>query len=279
MTQTNDITYPAFAKLLKFWRTSYGYSQEALSASVGVSTRHLSFLETGKSNPSRVLVVDLATEFKLSMRDTSNMLVAANFNPIDSKLIVGAEKENYYLDKAMQLSLGVIKGTPASIADACGNIICVNRDWVYFHTVWNTDFISGEGSNTFQQYLSASGLGNYLTHFDNVASALLLTLQQEILLTEDEAAQKTFEKILSYPGIPKNWQQLGAKVPYNHSFRMDLNHPTTGLASFVVVNNTMGATPYVSKPRRVMSCLHQISGHNEIDQDVYDALSHPLMID
>ena len=279
MTETNDVTHPAFARLLKFWRASYGYSQEALSASVGVSTRHLSFLETGRSNPSRVLVVDLATEFKLSMRDTNNMLVAANFNPVDSKLIVGAEKENYYIDKAMALTLSVVKDTPAAISDACGNIIRVNRDWVYFHTFWQTEFVNGSCNNTYQLYLSDKGLGNHLMHWDHVASALLLTLQQEILLTDDKDAQQILDDILSYPGIPKNWQKIGATVPYNHSFRMDLNHPLGGAASYIAVNNTMGATPYVSKPRRIMSCLHPINKHDDIDQDLYNSLSHPLMID
>lgn len=279
MTETRDTGNLAFARLLKFWRTSFGYSQEALSASVGVSTRHLSFLETGRSNPSRVLVVDLATEFKLSMRDTNNLLVAANFNPVDSKLIVGAEKENYYTDKAMALSLRAVTGTPACIADAFGNIMLVNRDWVYFHSFWSTRFIDGSCTNTYQLYLSEQDLGNHLTHWEQVASALLLTLQQEILLSDDDSAKQLFETILRYPRIPKNWQKLGAAVPYNHSFKMDLNYPKGGLDSYIAVNNTLGATPYVSKPRRIISSLHRISQHDDIDMDRYNALSHPLMVD
>ncbi|WP_423828187.1 helix-turn-helix domain-containing protein [Sphingomonas oleivorans] len=70
-----------FGDLLRQWRVSRRLSQMDLALEAGVSTRHLSCVETGKARPSRELVAVLAGALEIPMRDCNALLVAAGFAP------------------------------------------------------------------------------------------------------------------------------------------------------------------------------------------------------
>ena len=66
---------------LRDWRTRRRMSQLDLALEAGVSARHLSFLETGRSRPSRDMVLRLCEELSVPMRDRNGLLLAAGFAP------------------------------------------------------------------------------------------------------------------------------------------------------------------------------------------------------
>src|SRR5690242_1603772 len=68
--------------LLREWRTHRRLSQLELSNRAGVSTRHLSFVENGRAQPSRELLLHLARALDVPMRDTNRLLIAAGFAPV-----------------------------------------------------------------------------------------------------------------------------------------------------------------------------------------------------
>jgi transcriptional regulator with XRE-family HTH domain len=69
----------AFGGLLRAWRSERGQSQLSLAMRTGVSSRHLSFLETGKSSPSREMVLALAGALEIPLRERNALLHAAGF--------------------------------------------------------------------------------------------------------------------------------------------------------------------------------------------------------
>jgi transcriptional regulator with XRE-family HTH domain len=71
--------------VLREWRLRRRMSQLDLACEADISTRHLSFLETGRSQPSRDMVLHLAERLDLPLRDRNAMLVAAGFAPIYSE--------------------------------------------------------------------------------------------------------------------------------------------------------------------------------------------------
>lgn len=267
----------SFARFLKFWRKTFGYSQEALSAEVGISTRHLSFLETGRSKPSRQLVIDFATFFKLSGRDTNNLLVAADFLPQDSSTLAHTEGENSYLGKMLDLALNNLDNTPACIQDGYGNVVQCNREWIVFNRYWNTGFLDGSCVNTYHLYCSERGIRPYLKDWENIASALLLNFQQEILFTDNKQAQQALDDLLALDDIPSDWQHRGANTSYNHSIKLELSAPGKDTQHYVVTNNTIGATHYVSEPRLLITCLNRIDAKFESDYFIGEDIYHPLM--
>ena len=68
-------------ELIRFWRTRRGLSQLELSLDANVSTKHLSFVETGRSSPSRQLLVHLAQHLDLPITERNRLLLAGGFAP------------------------------------------------------------------------------------------------------------------------------------------------------------------------------------------------------
>jgi len=76
---------PHFGRLLRRWRSTRAVSQLDLALVAGVSTRHLSFLETGRSAPSREMIVRLAAALDLPPHARNALLEAAGFAPPPSR--------------------------------------------------------------------------------------------------------------------------------------------------------------------------------------------------
>ncbi|ROS01602.1 DNA-binding XRE family transcriptional regulator [Sinobacterium caligoides] len=275
----HDLSTPvkknAFGRLLKLWRNTRNMSQEELSLEVGVSSRHISFLETGRSNPGRKLVGQIAEVFKLSTRDRNNLLVAAGFTQTE---LEADQRQHHLITKTLQLTLSGLDPTPACASDAYGNIIMVNRAWVRLYQRYGIDLSSDGRINSYHLYFSNKGLKPYLVGWDDIACALLMNLQQEVLLTDDARALDILEELLNYPDIPENWQRRSDQIGYQHSFRVSLR-ALDGLSTeeLVCVNHTVGATPFISEPRIIISSFHRTDGLPIEGTEELSAIDHPLL--
>src|SRR4029077_14593424 len=77
--------------LLKEWRLRRRLSQLGLACEAGISTRHLSFIETGRSQPSREMVLHLAEQLVVPLRERNELLLAAGYAPAYSEKPLGDE--------------------------------------------------------------------------------------------------------------------------------------------------------------------------------------------
>ena len=77
---------PALGPLLREWRAARRLSQLDLALAADVSARHLSFVENGKSQPSRDMVVRLADALEMPLRERNALLMAAGFAPACGKI-------------------------------------------------------------------------------------------------------------------------------------------------------------------------------------------------
>src|SRR3954466_206190 len=77
--------------LLREWRTRRRISQLELSSETGASTRHLSFIETGRARPSRDMVMRLAEFLELPLRERNSLLLAAGYAPEYAQTPLSAE--------------------------------------------------------------------------------------------------------------------------------------------------------------------------------------------
>ena len=96
-----------FPALLKHWRTRRGLSQLDLAIAADVSARHVSFLETGRAQPSREMVLRLGATLNMPLRDQNAMLRAAGF-------------EDEFPEPSVQ------DGLPAPIAQAIERMLAVH---------------------------------------------------------------------------------------------------------------------------------------------------------
>jgi transcriptional regulator with XRE-family HTH domain len=113
-------------ELIRFWRTRRGLSQLELSLDASVSTKHLSFVETGRSAPSRQLLVHLAQQLDLPIAERNRLLLAGGFAP---PYLEGPYDGDVMrpLRESLARLLAAHEPNPALIVDGLWNLIEANR--------------------------------------------------------------------------------------------------------------------------------------------------------
>src|SRR5262245_9908314 len=115
-----------FGRLLREWRTRRRISQLGLAVEAGVSSRHVSFIETGRSQPSREMVLMLARVLEVPLRDRNDLLVAAGYaamyraTDLDSPVLEQARR-------ALDFMLRQQEPYPAIVVDRCWTILKANN--------------------------------------------------------------------------------------------------------------------------------------------------------
>ena len=132
-----------FAALLKYWRNHRGMSQLDLSLVAEVSARHISFLETGRSNPSPEMVLLLASTLDVPMRDTNAMLRAAGFSehypePSTAGLLDGP------LGMAVATMLDHHEPFPMMVVDRLYNVVRTNDSAIKLFALADVDVEAAE---------------------------------------------------------------------------------------------------------------------------------------
>lgn len=115
-----------FPGLLRYWRARRGYSQLALSLAAGVSQRHISFLESGRSRPSREMVLALAERLGVPLRQRNRMLLAGGFAPGYSEHTL-VSPPLQMVQQAISLILAKQEPFPAVVLDRFWNLVDANR--------------------------------------------------------------------------------------------------------------------------------------------------------
>ena len=112
-------------ELIRFWRTRRRLSQLELALDANLSTKHLSFVETGRSRPSRQLLVHLAQQLELPMAERNRLLLAGGFAPAYLELPYdGAMMQP--LRESLRRLLDAHQPNPALIVDGLWNLIEAN---------------------------------------------------------------------------------------------------------------------------------------------------------
>ncbi|MEJ2871293.1 helix-turn-helix transcriptional regulator [Actinomycetospora sp. OC33-EN08] len=110
--------------MLKGWRTRRRRSQMDLALEANVSTRHLSFVETGKAQASRALLLDLATRLDVPLRERNALLLAAGYAPSYAE---SALEDLTGVQEALQHLLAGHEPYPALVVDRRGDVVLANR--------------------------------------------------------------------------------------------------------------------------------------------------------
>src|SRR3954470_22493440 len=108
--------------LLREWRQRRRLSQLDLALEAGVSAPHLSFLETGRSKPSREMVLHLAEELEVPLRDRNRLLLAAGYAPVYGERSLD-DPEMAPVREALELVLRGHEPYPAVVVDRGWNVV------------------------------------------------------------------------------------------------------------------------------------------------------------
>ena len=128
-----DPAAPTFGARLRAWRLRRHLSQLALANDVEISTRHLSYMETGRANPSRDMLLRLTAKLEVPLRERNVFLLAAGFAPmyreapLDDPALADAKR-------AVELILKCHEPFPALALDRHWNLVTANRMVAQFFT-------------------------------------------------------------------------------------------------------------------------------------------------
>jgi len=184
--------------LLRDWRRRRRLSQLDLALEAGVSARHLSFLETGRSKPSREMVLHLSEQLEVPLRDRNQLLLAGGYAPVYGERALDAP-EMQPVRHALDLVLTGHEPYPAAVVDRGWNMVAANRA-VGLLTEGVAPELLEPPANVLRASLHPDGMAPRIANLGEWRAHLLERLERQVQLTGDEGLAALHEELLGYPG-------------------------------------------------------------------------------
>lgn len=186
-------------ELLRGWRQRRRLSQLDLAVEAEVSTRHLSFVETGRSRPSRELVLHLAEQLDVPLRERNALLLAAGYAPLYRESALDTA-EMTPVRAAIEKLLTGHEPFPALVVDRHWNIISANRPTQAILNSAVAPTLLAPPVNALRITLHPDGLAPQIVNIAEYRAHLLARLHRQVLLTGDETLAALEAELKSYPG-------------------------------------------------------------------------------
>jgi transcriptional regulator with XRE-family HTH domain len=197
--------------LLRQWRQRRRLSQLDLAGEAGVSARHLSFVETGRARPSREMVLHLAEQLEVPLRERNEMLVAAGFAPVyGRRRLDGPDMST--VRAALDLVLAAYEPFPALVVDRAWNLVAANRAVAVF-TEGVAPFLLEPPANVLRLSLHPEGLAPRILDLAQWRRHVLHRLAREAHLTGDPGLAALHRELVALPGGTEAAPPNGIVVP------------------------------------------------------------------
>lgn len=197
-----------FAALLKHWRGQRGLSQLDLALAADVSSRHVSFLETGRSTPTPEMVLRLASTLGVPLRQVNAMLRAAGHPPAYEEAAGAAPP---LVARALELLKAHHEPYPLVVVDAGYRI----RDLNAAATTLFGALAPGAAPTSLNlARMTFGGARRFLVNFDEVGRALLWRIQREVLADPGHGElRELLDELLALPSVDADWRRVDLSVP------------------------------------------------------------------
>ena len=184
-------------ELLREWRARRRRSQLDLALDADVSARHLSFVETGRAQPSRGMVLRLAERLELPLRERNRLLLAAGFAPVYAELALDARRMTA-VRAAVRQVLGGHEPYPALAVDRAWRLLDANRSAALF-TAGLPPQLLRPPVNVLRASLHPQGLAPRIVNLGEWRAHLLGRLRRQAASTADPALAALYDELRAYP--------------------------------------------------------------------------------
>ncbi|MFK7987720.1 MAG: helix-turn-helix domain-containing protein [Sandaracinaceae bacterium] len=211
----DDIHTGLYPPLLKHWRTKRGLSQLDLAIAADVSSRLVSFLETGRSSPSAAMVLRLAAALDVSLRHANAMLRAAGHDPAYPEPRPGDGLPDQ-VAHALDLMKSHHEPFPLVVINRTYDVVDLNQGALgLFGAVMPNVAKAGlEGLNLARMSFDPKGAHGALVNFDEVGRLLLWRIQREVLADPDDAGLRgLLDALLAMPTVSADWRDADLTEP------------------------------------------------------------------
>lgn len=243
-------TPPSTGDQLRAWRERQGLSQLQLALRADVSARHLSFVETGRARPGRALILRLAQELAVPLRECNTVLMAAGFAPM--------YLARSYDDPSFDPIRGIVNATlehhkpfPAYLIDRYWCVVASNGAIPELYEGVVPELLEPP-INVVRLMLHPRGLAPRVGNFSVWWHYYVGRMQQQLQLTCDPEFERLLSEILAYPTRPK-----GELAPPASSPAVPLEMTTTlGKLTFLTATTVFGSPADVTVEEIALEMLH-----------------------
>jgi transcriptional regulator with XRE-family HTH domain len=235
--------------LLRRWREARHLSQLELALEAEVSARHVSFLETGRAEPSREMLLTLANVLDVPLREQNFLLLAAGFAPIYGETGLD-DPRMARVRTAVEIILKNNEPRSAYAHDRHWDIVMANQAFIKFVTIVLGQppagllplcVANGPRLNVLRLVFDPGSLRKVIVNWETIAKALLNEAYRRLAWARDDALKNLLSEMLSYPGVPERWREPDLDTPRELILPTELNLNGTIARMFSTI--TTLATP------------------------------------
>jgi transcriptional regulator with XRE-family HTH domain len=199
----------AFAARLRWWRERRGNSQLDLALVAEISQRHLSFLELGRTKPSRDMVLRLSAALDLPAREQNALLLAAGFAPVWRERELSAP-EMTMVNRALDFMLVQQEPYTGFVVDRRWNLLRANtagQRFVGFLTD-GAPFVPdpAQPTNLADALVSPNALRPLIVNWREVVLYFIRGIRADALADGSTETDALLKRLLAYPDVPALWE-------------------------------------------------------------------------
>ncbi|HEX8075285.1 MAG TPA: helix-turn-helix transcriptional regulator [Thermoleophilaceae bacterium] len=193
--------------LLREWRGRRRLTQLQLALDAGVSARHLSFVETGRSKPGREMLLAVAEQLRIPLRERNQLLLAAGHAPEFPERSL-ADPELAPVREALDRILAAHEPYPAVVFDRTWNVVATNGPMAEWAAAADVDPALLEPPiNLLRAGLHPRGLAPLIVNFAQWRAHFLERLARQIAIDGDEDLRSLMDEVAAYP-VPEGEDEV-----------------------------------------------------------------------
>jgi transcriptional regulator with XRE-family HTH domain len=190
---------PAIGPVLREWRERRRLSQMELALDAGVSTRHLSFLETGRSKPGREILLRILEQLQVPFREQNRLLLAGGHAPAFPERPL-EDPDLLPVREALDLILTGHEPNPAVVVDRAWNLVAANSGMRVLAQDAAVDPVLLEPPvNVLRLGFHPRGMGPSIVNFGHWRSHFCQRLERQMAASHDPRLAALLEEIAGYP--------------------------------------------------------------------------------
>ncbi|HWB99380.1 MAG TPA: helix-turn-helix transcriptional regulator [Bryobacteraceae bacterium] len=247
--------------LLKQWRGTRGRSQLDISVDTGISQRQISFIESGRSVPSRATLIGIAQALEIPLRERNVLLLAAGYAPLYSDAAWNSD-EMKSVGKALQRMLAQHEPYPAIVMDRYWNVLLTNDAAPRFFNCFIDMDARPSPRNMLHLMFDPAGMRPFIANWEALAKTLIQRVFREAVgHIADPRTHDLVKGLLAYPQVQANWKtpEMPSALPM---IPMSFINDGAVMNYFSLVT-TVGTPQTIAAQELRVECLYPVDDETE----------------
>jgi transcriptional regulator with XRE-family HTH domain len=249
-------------ELLKHWRGARGRSQLDISADAGISQRQISFIESGRSIPTRSTLIGIARVLEIPLRERNALLLAAGYAPLYSEAAWNSD-EMKRVTGALERMLARHEPYPAIVMDRYWNVLLTNDAAPRFFNCFVDMSARPPPRNMLHLLFDPQGMRPFIADWGVLAKALIQRVRREAVgHIVDQKTNDLVTDLLKYPDVQPDWRatEKSSMLPM-----IPLSFIRDGaLLNYFSMVTTVGAPQAVASQELRVECMYPADDETEI---------------